>query len=191
MINIKFMNKIILLTIVFFSFVISTNAQVAGFSQKVDALATIVAPIEITGVLNMEFGDISRTSANSDGTDISGVIRMSTAGVVSTASGNVQPVTGGETPAAASITVSGESTATFKLTVTQDTALTLSSNTATTVVTTTNTMQLSSFTTSGSSTANSLSTGPLTITIGADLAVNTLQETGSYAGKILVVAEYE
>ena len=190
MINIKFMNKIILLTIVFFSFVISTNAQVAGFSQKVDALATIVAPIEITGVLNMEFGDISRTSANSDGTDISGVIRMSTAGVVSTASGNVQPVTGGATPAAASITVSGESTATFKLTVTQDTALTLSTIGSTTP-STTNTMQLSAFTTSGTSTANSLSSGPLTITIGADLAVNTLQETGSYAGKILVVAEYE
>lgn len=183
------MKKIILLTIVFFSFVISTNAQ-AGFSKNVSALATVVAPIEIGSVINMQFGDISRMAATG-GTPTDGVLTMSTAGAVTTTSGGVQAIAGGTTTTAASITVTGEETATFSLVITEATPLTIATI-GQAAASSTNTMELTNFTQSGAAAGNLLSaSGSLTITIGADLAVDKAQETGSYTGSILVVAQYE
>ena len=183
------MKKIILLTIVFFSFVISTNAQ-AGFSKNVSALATVVAPIEIGSVINMQFGDISRMAATG-GTPTDGVLTMSTGGAVTTTSGGVQAVAGGTATTAASITVTGEETATFSLVITEATPLTIATI-GQAAASSTNTMELTNFTQSGAAAGNLLSaSGSLTITIGADLAVDKEQETGSYTGSILVVAQYE
>ena len=187
--NTKFMNKIkkLFIFILLTGFAFSTNAQ--GFSKNVDALATVVAPIEISVGNAMQFGDISRTSAASNGTAAGGVLRMDTDGDVTTFSGGVQAVAGGTATTAASITVTGEETATFSLVITEATPLTLL---ATATPTALQKMELTNFTQSGAATGNLLSdNGSLTITIGADITVNVLQETGSYLGSILVVAEYE
>jgi hypothetical protein len=192
--NTKFMNKIkkLFIFILLTGFAFSTSAQ-AGFSKNVDALATVVAPIAISVESAMQFGDISRMAATGGGTPTDGVLTINaTTGVVTTKSGDVQAVAGGTASSAASITVTGESTAKFSLTITEETPLTLTTLTAGTTASDSQKMVLSNFTQSGAATENLLTGGgSLVITIGADLAVDKEQETGSYAGSILVVAEYE
>ena len=145
----------------------------AGFGMNVNAQstasatgsATVITPISIARVNNMNFGNLA-VSASTPGTVV-----LAPAGTRSATSGVTLPnVTG--TVSAASFTVTGEGSSTYAITL-PGTAYTITRATGSETMTVTN------FTSTPSSTGT-LTAGTQTITVGATLNVSAGQVSGSY-----------
>lgn len=142
----------------------SSVAVMAQETATATATARIVTPISITKTVDMNFGNVAVQSATA------GTVVMTPAGVRSTTGGTTLPVTAG-TVTAASFTIAGESGYTYAITLPVS-ALTITSSS--------NTMTVSSFTSSPSSTGT-LTGGSQTLTVGATLNVGAGQAAGTYA----------
>ena len=141
-------------------FAINSNAQATA---QASATATIVTPISIVKVVDMNFGNIAVTSSG-------GTVILSTAGARSTTGGVTLPAVTG-TVTAASFTVSG--TASFAYNVTLPSSATLSNGG--------NNMTADVFTSNPSGSNGVLSAGGTqTLAVGSTLHVSAAQPAGVY-----------
>lgn len=139
----------------------------ASASATANATATIVTPIAITKVTDLQFGNVA-VSATTPGT-----VEMSPAGLRTPLGGVTLPnVTGAFT--AASFTVTGVSGYTYAITLpTAPVTLSISSGTAPD-------MTVTDFTSSPSGTGT-LTGGSVTLNVGGTLNVAAAQPAGTYA----------
>lgn len=142
---------------------LNTNVM-SQATASAPASATIVTPIGITKMVDMNFGNIAVKGT-------AGTVVLSTAGVRTPSGGVTLPATAG-TVAAASFTVSGEGAYTYSITL--PTSLTISDAAATP-----NTMTIDAFTSNPSGTG-ALTAGSQVLTVGATLNVGANQVTGAY-----------
>jgi len=143
---------------------VSASGVHAQATANATATATIVTPISITKTVDMNFGNISVDPATG-GTTI-----LTPAGSRSSTGGVTLPVTTG-TVAAASFDVAGEPAYTYAITLPAG-ALTISSGA--------NSMLVSAFTSTPSSTGTLDVSGAQTVTVGATLNVAAGQGSGVY-----------
>lgn len=128
--------------------------------------ATVIAPIAITKVDDLNFGSFAADNGTA------GTVVISTAGVRSFTGGASAVSSGTGTVTDASFNVTGEGTSTFSISL--PTTVTL---THTTVPA--NTMSVGSFVSNPASTGT-LTAGAATVTVGATLTVPAGQATGTY-----------
>lgn len=149
------------LTLGLMSLGISTKAQETASAT---ATATIVTPIAITKVVDMNFGNVAVQSTTG------GTVVLSPAGA-RTPSGGVTLPTNNGTVAAASFTVTGVATYSYSITL-PSTDLTITSGS--------NTMIVNNFTSNPSGPNGLLTAGTQTLRVGATLNVNAAQPAGTY-----------
>lgn len=143
-------------------FSMSTSAQATGSAT---ATGTIVTPISIVKVDDMNFGNVA-VSATTAGTVV-----MTPAGGTSTTGGVTLPATAG-TVSAASFTVSGEGTYTYAITLpATDYTITHTIDAST--------MAVNTFTSTPTGTG-ALTAGSQTLNVGATLNVDAGQSAGTY-----------
>ena len=159
------MNKIKLLFLLTAGFTTNTFTQATATAT---ATATIIAPIAIANALDMNFGNVA-VQAGTEGT--AGTVVIAPAGTRTRTSGVTLPSTTG-TFTAASFTIGGASGYTYIITIP-------SAGYTITKATTLETMTVSTFTSSPSSTG-SLTGGSETLNIGATLNVAAGQVPGVY-----------
>jgi hypothetical protein len=138
------------------------NAQ-TNASATAATSAYIVTPIAIAKTVDLNFGNIVPTSA-------AGTVVVNTAGTRSFTGGAYAFANSTGNPTAASFTVTGESGATYSITV---------NNTSFTVVNGSNDMTVDNITTSPTPTGV-LTGGTQTLTVGATLNVDANQAPGLY-----------
>jgi hypothetical protein len=157
------MIKILGLGIVLAGLSTGVNAQNTATSGAASATAVIVAPITITKMVNLHFGDIVATAAggtvtiNPDGSDVlAGVYR---------------PAVTTSTPAAASFDVTGGANLTFDITF---------PTASFDLVSGSDKMTASTLTDSEGGASTLDGTGKKTFTVGATLTVDASQPSGTY-----------
>jgi hypothetical protein len=155
----KKVTKIFALAIIMIAFSASTFAQVTA---SADASATIVAPIAITKVTDMDFGNVYVSAT------VAGTVVLATDGSRTVTGGAGLPGTAG-TPSAASFTVTGTAAANF--TITLPASVTISNGG--------NNMTVDVFESDPTSPAV-LTGGSVTLDVGATLNVAAGQATGLY-----------
>jgi hypothetical protein len=140
-------------------------AQGQSYTATASATATIVTPIQITNVLDMNFGNIAVGNA-------AGTVLLSPAGGRTPSGGVTLPATTG-TVSSATFNVTGEANYTY--------VITLPTGTFTLNGPSSNTMTIGTFTsTTTSGTATLSSGGTDGISVGATLSVGASQATGVY-----------
>jgi hypothetical protein len=149
------------LTLGLISLGISAKAQETASAT---ATATIVTPIAITKVVDMNFGIISVQSTTG------GTVILSPAGGRTPSGGVTLPVSGG-TITAASFTVTGVSGYAYTVTL-PSSALTITSGS--------NTMTVTDFTSNPAGANGLLTGGTQTLKVGATLNVTAAQPAGTY-----------
>ncbi|MFQ3181564.1 MAG: hypothetical protein ACI9Z4_001162 [Polaribacter sp.] len=159
------MTKIKLLFLLTAGFTMNAFSQAAATAT---ATATIIAPIAITNALDMNFGNLA---VQAGGTGTSGTVVIAPAGTRTRTAGVTLPSTTG-TFTAASFTIGGASGYTYVITIP-------STGYIVTKATTLETMTVSAFTSSPSSTGI-LKGGSETLNIGATLNVAAGQVPGVY-----------
>ncbi len=164
--------------------VVALGAFGASNSFAADATATatgtVIEPIAITKVVDLNFGQFAPGSAG-------GTVTVATNGD-RTASGPILSSTGASA-AAAQFDVTGAADATYSIAWSGDTELTDGA---------TNTMTLgriseltpSASTTVGDVTSGTLASGAQSIYLGGELTVATAQAAGTYTGNVTVTVEY-
>jgi hypothetical protein len=164
---IKNLTKVAALAIVMIGFSLSSNAQTVVETASATAHATIITPITISKVDNMEFGNIVATATG-------GTVVLSPDNS-RTESGVQLPVATG-TVGAATFTVTGQDGYAYTVT------LPSASYSITTGLTptATETMTLTAFT---SDTTNTLTGGTQTLNVGATLNVVANQTPGVYTSE--------
>ncbi len=136
------------------------------------ANATIIAPITITAVLTLEFGQIVTGAAAS-------VVRISTAGARSLVSGNAS-LSGG-TFRAATFDVTGEPSTTYAITLPAGAATLTSGG---------DTMTVDTWVSNPTPTGTLSGGGTETISVGADLNIGASQASGAYTGTYTMTVDY-
>ncbi|MCG2586471.1 DUF4402 domain-containing protein [Massilia sp. TS11] len=155
---------------------IALAALAAGFSHSASAAsatasgtATVIAPMTITKTNDLRFGAFAPTTS-------AGTVTIATGGARTGSNVSLSSLNAG---GAASFNVTGDTTATYAITL--PTTATLSGpGTA---------MTISSFTSNPSGTGT-LSAGAGTISVGGTLAVGASQTAGSYSGSFSVTVDY-
>jgi hypothetical protein len=136
-----------------------------------NATATVIAPIAIVGTVDLQFGKFAASGTT-------GTVVMTPAGV-RTATGGV--VLSAVAPgAAASYNVTGDTTASYTITLPAS---------AVTITSGANNMTVASFT-STPATTGTLTAGAQTLTVGGTLSVGASQATGAYTGTYTVTVQY-
>lgn len=135
-------------------------------TDSATATATIVTPISIAKVNDMNFGNVAVSAATA------GTVVMTPAGGTSTTGGVTLPATAG-TVSAASFTVSGEGTYTYAIT------LPTTDYTITHTTTPASTMTVNAFTSTPTGTG-ALTAGSQTLNVGATLNVDAGETAGTY-----------
>ncbi|HSF88459.1 MAG TPA: DUF4402 domain-containing protein [Saprospiraceae bacterium] len=159
------MYKFLMIPIALIGFTINATGQ---SSANATASASIVAPIAIVQVANMNFGNVAVT-------DVAGTVILATDGSRSITGGVTLPATSG-TVSAAEFTVTGEAGYTYDITVP-------SSHTITKVAGA-ETMTVDAFVSDPTELAGVLTGGTQTLLIGATLNVAALQVAGTYTNAI-------
>ena len=145
--------------------IVSANSSFAQASATASASATIVTPISIAKVTDMNFGNVA-VSATLAGTVILAPASTRTTGG---AGGVTLPAVTG-TVAAASFTVSGQATYTYAISLPATKTLTSGGNN----------MTVDNFTSTPSATGTLGAGGTQTLTVGATLNVAAGQAAGTY-----------
>ena len=145
--------------------IVSANSSFAQATATASASATIVTPITIAKVTDMNFGSVAVSAT------LAGTVVLSPASGRTTggAGGVTLPATVG-TVAAASFTVSGQANYTYAITL----------PTTKTITSGANTMTVDNFTSSPSATGTLSGTGSETLNVGATLNVVANQAAGVY-----------
>jgi hypothetical protein len=149
-----------------FAVAILSLAATSSFAQataSASSSATIVTPISISKTADMNFGNVAVSST-------AGTVVLAPAGTRTSTGGISLPATAG-TVAAAAFTVTGQGAYTY--------AITLPSSALTITDGGTNSMTVSNFTSTPSSTGT-LSSGTQSVEVGATLNVGGSQAAGSY-----------
>lgn len=144
-------------------FSMSASAQ---DTDSATATATIVTPISIVKVNNMNFGNVAVSAATA------GTVIMTPAGGTSKTGGVTLPATAG-TVSAASFTVSGQGAYTYAIT------LPTTDYTITHTTTPASTMTVNAFTSTPTGTG-ALTSGSQTLNVGATLNVDAGETAGTY-----------
>ena len=152
------------------------NKSNAQATASASATATIITPISITKVNDMNFGNVA-VQASTGGTVV-----LATNGSRTRTSGVTLPAVTG-TVSAASFTVSGDGSRTYDITLPNSTTLTHSSGAGT------GTMTVNTFTSNPSATGT-LSSGSQSVSVGATLNVAAAQAPGVYTGSFDVTVNY-
>jgi hypothetical protein len=155
----KSISKFLVITVLGLVFSAATFAQV---SETATASATIVGPISLTLVDDMNFGNVAVGASG-------GTVIMTPAGVRSTTGGVTLPAITG-TVAAAEFTVAGADGYTYAITLPVG---------ATTITSGANTMTVGTWTSTPAATGT-LTGGSETLTVGATLNVGANQPAGTY-----------
>ncbi len=153
------MKKILAISILMFAFVAATFGQV---NATATATATIVTPIAIVNASNMNFGNVAVNA-------VAGTVILDPAGTRTSTGGVTLPVVGG-TVTAATFTVTGNSGATYSITL---------PSTATTITSGLNNMTVDNFSSTPTPTGT-LTGGTETLRVGATLNVGASQPAGIY-----------
>ena len=155
------MKKLLALAVVILGFTAVSFGQ-SGVTKSADASATIIGPLTLTKVTDMNFGNVAVTAT-------AGTVVLVPAGTRTPTGGVSLPVVAG-TVTAATFTVGGEGSSTYAITL-PTTDLTISSSG--------NTMTVNAFTSNPSGTG-ALTSGSQTLQVGATLNVAGGQATGTY-----------
>lgn len=155
------MYKFLMIPIALIGFSITASGQASDFAQST---ATIVAPISIAQVVDMNFGNVAVT-------DDAGTVILATDGSRSITGGVTLPATTG-TVTAAEFTVTGEAGYTYDITVPASHVITRVSGAET--------MTVNAFTSDPTALAGVLTGGTETLNVGATLNVAALQVAGTY-----------
>ena len=155
------MKKILVMSVILFAFAAGTFARSTD-TEQTTATATIVGPLALTKVSDMDFGSIAVTGTA--GTVVLGTDNSRTA----TGPALVPPAAG----VAASFTVSGEASRTFAITLPADGVVTLINGA--------NTMACDAFQHSAGASPALDGTGAAAFTVGATLTVAANQAAGVY-----------
>lgn len=147
----------------------------AAVSDDATSTATVVAPIAITKAQDMSFGEFSAGTG--------GTVVLTTAGAASE-TGDVV-LTGG-TATAAQFTVTGQTDASFSISVTDD-ELTHTDTTTTMTLATAHDLDATS---SDSPVSGTLALGTQTIYVGGTLTVAADQLPGVYSGTVTATVNY-
>jgi len=153
------MKKILAISVLMFAFVAATFGQV---NATATATATIVTPIAIVNASNMNFGNVAVNATP-------GTVILAPAGTRSATGGVTLPVVGG-TVTAATFTVTGNSGATYSITLPSGTN---------TITDGTNNMTVGTWTSTPTPTGT-LTGGTETLRVGATLNVGASQPAGVY-----------
>jgi hypothetical protein len=156
----KIMKKIFSLAIIMLAVAANTFAQVTASAT---ATATIVTPIAITKVADMNFGNVAVNATP-------GTVILAPAGTRTATGGVSLPATAG-TVSAATFTVTGVATFTYAITL-PTLPLTITSGL--------NTMTVTGFTSNPSGTGTLPGFGPPNLLVGATLNVGGSQPAGTY-----------
>jgi hypothetical protein len=157
------MKKMILFASLLLAMMITNNNVFAQASATASANATIITPIAIAVVNNMNFGNVA-VAAGSGGTVV-----LLPAGTRTSTGGVTLPATTG-TVTAASFTVTGASGFTYAITLPSSCVINDGGS---------NNMTVNTFTSNPSGTATLVS-GTSTLTVGATLNVTAAQAAGIY-----------
>lgn len=153
--------------------VLAVNSYAA--TESANATATVVVPISIAKVDDLEFGSFSTTAAGQ-------TIVLSTAGV-RTPTGLLLLGAAQKAFNAAVFTISGQGTLTYAIT------LSGSVNITTGTATAPETMEVSAFTSNPDATGT-LTAGEQTLLVGATLTTVAGQVAGDYTGTFNTIVEY-
>ncbi len=137
----------------------------ASYAQSVNASATIVTPISVTGVDDLQFGNINANGA--------GTVILSTAGLRTPSANITLPSTQGD-PKAAKFTVEGQANFTFSIQLPTTVTLNHSSGAGT------GTMTVGTFTSDPATTGTLDGTGKKDVLVGATLNIGASQAAGTY-----------
>ena len=151
------------------------NSIAAAVSDTAATGATVVTPIAIAQAQDLSFGELSAGTG--------GTVVLTTAGAAS-ATGDVV-LTGG-TPAAAQFTVTGQSGASFSISV-SDNELTHTDTVTTMALATTHDLDGA---TQDDPASGTLTGGTQTIYVGGTLTVGNAQTTGVYSGIVTATVNY-
>lgn len=146
-------------------FVAMVGYSVVSYAQST-ASATIVTPISIAVVDNMNFGNVNASG-------VAGSVALSTAGVRTPSGGVTLPATTGSV-SAASFTVSGQANYTYAITLPTTLTITHSGGAGT------GTMTVNTFVSDPATTGTLDGTGNQTLNVGATLGVGMNQAAGTY-----------
>jgi hypothetical protein len=150
--------------------VLGVTAYAANTATS-NATATVIAPIAIAGTVDLQFGKFVAASTT-------GTVVMSPAGARSATGGVIlSSVSAG---AAASYNVTGDTTASYTITL---------PTSAVTITSGANNMTVGTFTSTPSGTGT-LTAGAQTLTVGGTLSVGANQATGAYTGTYNVTVQY-
>ncbi len=155
------MKKLLLFAVVMIAFTAATFAQ-SSDTEQTTATATIIGPLALTKISDMDFGTIAVTGTA--GTVVLGTDNSRTA----VGPALVPPAAG----VAASFTVSGEASRAF--------TITLPANGDVTLVNGANSMAANDFVHSAGGTPSLDGTGAAAFTVGATLVVGAAQAAGVY-----------
>lgn len=161
----KNLQKLLILAVAMTGISTASFAQTDVKTVTVTASATIITPITITKVQDMNFGNVVSTTAG-------GTVILSPSGV-RTESGVQLPVSSG-TVSAASFTVTGQDGYAYAVTL-PTTAYTIATGTG-------SANELMTLTTFTSNTTGTLTGGTQTLSVGATLNVVANQNAGTYIG---------
>jgi hypothetical protein len=153
----------------------SVKAQTASATQSATANATIITPIAIAHVADLNFGNIVAGTAT-------GTVTVSpTTGDRSSTGYVILPTATPGTVKAAEFTVKGLANATYAITL--PTSITISETGGAT-------MTVNHFTSNPSGTGTLAANGEQTLSVGARLNVDADQAAGEYAGEFTVTVAY-
>lgn len=148
------------------------NAYAA--TATTDATATVIAPITIARTADLVFGKFASNTGGAGGTVViaagGGRSKTGDVALVAATAGN-----------AASFNLTGESGASYVITLPADGIVTISGGVGTTP------MAVNGFTSSATGT---LAAGAETVTVGGTLTVAAVQTAGAYSGAFAVTVEY-
>lgn len=148
---------------------IAVNGSAAN-TATANATATVIAPIAISKTADLRFGKFAAGGTT-------GTVVMSAAGSRSATGGVVLSAL--DAGGAASFSVTGDTTATYAITLPGTATITSGANT----------MTVGTFTSSPSATG-ALTAGAQTLTVGGTLSVGASQATGAYTGTFDVTVQY-
>jgi len=159
-----------------------TDTQAATVTGSADA--TVIQPIAITAVNPLAFGKFVKGATG-------GTVVLTTAGG-RTATGAVVLSTAGAFESAGTFTVTGETDATFTISVPANVTLTEAGTSTTMVITTFSDLNGTTATTTaaGNVTGGTLTGGTQTLYVGGELAVGAAQVPANYTGTYAVTVEY-
>lgn len=163
------MKQILITLMIVAGFTTASFAQ-ASANATASASATIVTPISIAKVLDMEFGNVAVHASEL------GTVILATDGERTRTGGVTLPTVGGEV-SAASFTVTGEIGYAYGISLPAD-GVTISDGS--------NTMELSDFVSLPSGTSGTLTAGSQTVLVGATLNVAGGQLAGTYTNGTVV-----